>query len=55
MARKTTKKLAEHARRQQELEQYGRLLSLRPSIAHKNKKKYTRKDKSWKKEDAELV
>lgn len=33
----------EDARRRMEIEQYGRILSLRPSVAHKSKKKYDRK------------
>lgn len=37
--------LAEKARRDKELEQYGRILSLRPSIEHTNKRGYTRKEK----------
>lgn len=36
-------KYAEAERRKKELESYGRLLSLRPSIVMKNKKKYNRK------------
>lgn len=36
-------KYAEEERRKRELECYGRLLSLRPSIVMKNKKKYNRK------------
>lgn len=39
---------AENARRNNEIAQYGKLVSLRPSIAHKSKKTYSRKDKSWK-------
>jgi hypothetical protein len=37
--------LAEKIRRENELKQYGRLLSLRPSIEHKSKKVYNRKEK----------
>lgn len=37
--------LAEKVRRENELKQYGRLLSLRPSIEHKSKKIYNRKEK----------
>ena len=37
--------LAEKVRRENELKQYGRLLSLRPSIEHKSKKVYNRKEK----------
>lgn len=40
-----SQKASESIRRKQELEQYGKLLSLRPSIAHKDKTKYTRKQK----------
>lgn len=39
---------AERARRTNEIAQYGRLLSLRPSVVHNTKKNYSRKDKSWK-------
>ena len=38
-------KFAEKVRRENELKQYGRLLSLRPSIEHKSKKDYSRKQK----------
>lgn len=34
----------EDARRKHEIEQYGRLLSLRPSVVHKSKKVYDRKN-----------
>lgn len=37
-------KYAEEERRKREIERYGRLLSLRPSIYMKNKKKYNRKN-----------
>lgn len=37
--------LAEKVRRENELKEYGRILSLRPSIAHKDKTKYNRKNK----------
>ena len=33
---------AQEARRKQEIEQYGRILSLRPSSVHKSKKDYNR-------------
>ena len=36
--------LEEDARRKAEISQYGRLLSLRPSVYHKNKKAYDRKN-----------
>lgn len=36
-------KFAEKVRRENELKQYGRILSLRPSIEHKDKTKYDRK------------
>lgn len=36
-------KYAEAERRKEELETYGKLVSLRPSIIMKNKKKYNRK------------
>jgi len=50
MSKKKKKKvnilsLAEKARREKEIEKYGRLLSLRPSVEHKSKKQYTRKEK----------
>ena len=37
--------LAEKVRRDNELKEYGRLLSLRPSVEHKDRTKYTRKEK----------
>ena len=37
--------LAEKVRRENELKEYGRILSLRPSVAHKDKTKYNRKTK----------
>lgn len=40
-----SQKASELIRRQQELSKYGKLLSLRPSIVHKDKTKYTRKQK----------
>lgn len=45
MKNKTRKrnKLAEKARRDKELETYGKLLSLRPGKVHKSKKDYDRK------------
>lgn len=33
---------AQEARRKREIEQYGRILSLRPSSVHKSKKDYNR-------------
>ena len=36
-------KYAEEERRKREIESYGKLVSLRPSIVMKNKKKYNRK------------
>lgn len=39
------KTLAEKVRRENELKEYGRILSLRPSIVHKDKTKYNRKTK----------
>lgn len=38
-------KTAESIRRQKELEEYGKILSLRPGIEHKSKKIYSRKQK----------
>lgn len=35
-------KFAESARRKNEIEQYGKLLSLRPSVVHNSKKTYNR-------------
>ena len=37
--------LAEKVRRENELKEYGRILSLRPSLVHKDKTKYNRKNK----------
>jgi hypothetical protein len=37
--------LAEKVRRENELKEYGRILSLRPSVAHQDKTKYNRKFK----------
>lgn len=37
--------LAEKVRRENELKDYGRILSLRPSLVHKDKTKYNRKSK----------
>ena len=37
--------LAEKVRRENELKEYGRILSLRPSVIHKDKTKYNRKVK----------
>jgi hypothetical protein len=37
--------LAEKVRRENELKEYGRILSLRPSLVHKDKTKYNRKAK----------
>jgi hypothetical protein len=37
--------LAEKVRRETELKDYGRILSLRPSLVHKDKTKYNRKSK----------
>lgn len=44
-AKKKTKNFnfQEDARRKMEIEQYGKLLSLRPSVCHKSKKVYDRK------------
>lgn len=35
---------AEQARREQEIAQYGKILSLRPSVVHKSKKTYNRRN-----------
>ena len=57
MKRKKKKKvrkninLAEQVRRENELREYGRILSLRPSLVHKDKTKYNRKTKHKKEED----
>lgn len=45
--------LEEDARRKSEIEQYGRLLSLRPSVVHKAKNKYDRN--THKKESMKLL
>ena len=45
--------LAEKVRRETELKEYGRILSLRPSLVHKDKTKYNRKTKH-KKNDTSL-
>ena len=45
--------LAEKVRRENELKEYGRILSLRPSIAHKDKTKYNRKTKHRNQEEDE--
>lgn len=42
--------LAEKARRDNELKENGKLVSLRPSVTHKSKKDYSRK---WKLDDYE--
>jgi hypothetical protein len=47
------KTLAEKVRRENELKEYGRILSLRPSIAHKDKTKYNRKTKHRNQEEDE--
>ena len=44
----TKTSFGEDARRKNEIAMYGKLVSLRPSIVHKTKKAYSRKDKSWK-------
>lgn len=38
-------KFAESARRANEIKQYGKILSLRPSCTHKSKKDYNRNNK----------
>ena len=43
--------LAEKVRRENELKEYGRILSLRPSIVHADKTKYNRKTKHKNEED----
>lgn len=43
--KKNIKTLAEKVRRENELKEYGRILSLRPSLVHKDKTKYNRKNK----------
>lgn len=37
-------KYAQAARRNNEIAQYGRILSMRPSVAHHSKKAYSRKN-----------
>ena len=51
--KKNIKTLAEKVRRENELKEYGRILSLRPSIAHKDKTKYNRKTKHRNQEEDE--
>ncbi len=41
----SSQKISEEIRREREISEYGKLLSLRPSKVHKSKKKYTRKQK----------
>lgn len=41
----SSQKVAEQKRREFELDQYGKLVSLRPSVYHRDKTKYTRKKK----------
>lgn len=54
MKKKNNIKLAEKARRDNELQEYGKLLSLRPGKVHKSKKDYNRKEsKKIKEEDYE--
>lgn len=43
-------KIPEKVRRDNEIAQYGKLLSLRPGQIHKSLKKYSRKNKNWRKE-----
>ena len=50
MCSKKKTKFTEKARRDNEIKEYGRLLSLRPAKIHKSKKDYSRK---WKVEDYE--
>ena len=45
MKRKKKNKIMEKIRREIELSQYGKLVSLRPSVAHKSKKIYSRQEK----------
>ena len=40
------KSIPEKIRREKEIETYGKLVSLRPSIEHKSKKLYSRKKKN---------
>ena len=40
--RKTDIHFAEAARRKEEIAKYGKIVSLRPSVAHKSKKNYDR-------------
>lgn len=41
----SSQKTREKTRRDKEIQEYGKLLSLRPSVCHKDKTKYTRKSK----------
>ena len=47
------KTLAEKVRRENELKEFGRILSLRPSIVHADKTKYNRKTKHRNQEEDE--
>ena len=47
------KTLAEKVRRENELKEFGRILSLRPSIVHADKTKYNRKTKHHNQEEDE--
>ena len=49
------KTLVEKVRRENELGEYGRILSLRPSIIHTDKTKYNRKTKHRNQEEEDVV
>ena len=51
--KKNIKTLAEKVRRENELKEYGRILSLRPSLTHRDKTKYNRKTKHRNQEEDE--
>lgn len=48
----SSQKASESIRREREISEYGKLLSLRPSKVHESKKKY-RRDQKHKKSDAD--
>lgn len=50
MKKKKVTKIRELLKRMDEIERYGKIVSLRPSVSHKSKKKYTRKEKHKKNE-----
>ena len=49
----SSQKISESIRREREISEYGKLLSLRPSKVHESKKKYKRNNKHRKEYDEE--